>query len=119
MPMSNPAPPNPAADRNLLFGILAMEMDFISRDALIAAMDAWVLDKQKSLGQVLLDQHALRPESNQLLEALVQKHLEMHAGDVEKSLSSLSSLDSVRKESEQVADAGVQASLLLLMAAGH
>ena len=31
-----------AADRNLLFGILALQMDFITRDALIAAMNAWV-----------------------------------------------------------------------------
>ncbi len=29
---------SPAAERNLLFGILALQMDFISRDALIAAM---------------------------------------------------------------------------------
>jgi hypothetical protein len=33
----------PAAnsDRNLLFGILALQMDFIGRDPLIAAMHAW------------------------------------------------------------------------------
>jgi hypothetical protein len=30
-------------------------MDFIGRDALIAAMHAWVLDKTKPLGQVLVD----------------------------------------------------------------
>ena len=43
-------PPSPAADRNLLFGILALQMDFVGRDALIAAMNAWVLDKAKPLG---------------------------------------------------------------------
>lgn len=31
------------SDRNLLFGILALQLDFISRDHLIAAMHAWVL----------------------------------------------------------------------------
>ena len=41
------------ADRNLLFGILALQMDFIGRDALIAAMHAWVLDKAKPLGRIL------------------------------------------------------------------
>jgi hypothetical protein len=46
-------------DRNLLFGILALPMDFISRDALIAAMHAWVLNKQKPLGQVLVEQRCL------------------------------------------------------------
>ena len=44
------------ADRNLLFGILALQMDFITRDALIAAMNAWVLDKAKSLAQILVDE---------------------------------------------------------------
>ena len=44
------------ADRNLLFGILALQMDFVTRDALIAAMNAWVLDKQKPLGAILVAQ---------------------------------------------------------------
>jgi hypothetical protein len=48
-----------AADRNLLFGIVALQMDLISRDQLIAAMNAWVFDKHKLLGQVLCDQGAL------------------------------------------------------------
>jgi eukaryotic-like serine/threonine-protein kinase len=42
-------------DRNLLFGILALQMDFIGRDALVKAMNAWVLDKAKPLGRILLD----------------------------------------------------------------
>jgi hypothetical protein len=42
-----------AADRNLLFGILALQMDFISRDALIQGMNAWVLDKLARIIQAL------------------------------------------------------------------
>ena len=57
--MSDSTPSRPSADRNRLFGILALQMEFISRDALIAAMHAWVLDKSKSLGQILSDQQAL------------------------------------------------------------
>jgi hypothetical protein len=45
--MSHTTPSRPGADRNLLFGILALQMDFIQRDALIAAMHAWVLDKTR------------------------------------------------------------------------
>jgi hypothetical protein len=30
-----------SADRNLLFGILALPMDFITRDKLVAAMHAY------------------------------------------------------------------------------
>ena len=49
----------PAADRNLLFGILALQMDFITRDDLIAAMNAWVLEKHRPLADVLEEQGAL------------------------------------------------------------
>jgi serine/threonine-protein kinase len=103
--------PDPAADRNLLFGILALQMDFVSRDGLVAAMNAWVLDKGKPLGQILCDQGAMRADNHALLNALVERHLEMHGNDPERSLAALSSVGSVRRDLEQVADADVQASL--------
>ena len=49
------------ADRNLLFGILAVQMNFVGRDALIAAMHAWVLERSKPLGRILVEQQALSP----------------------------------------------------------
>src|SRR5215471_1263329 len=101
--------PHAHADRNLLFGILALQMDFISRDALVAAMHAWVLDKAKPLGQILLDQGTLRAANRELLEALVERHLEMHNNDPQQSLAALSSVGSARRQLEQVADPDVQA----------
>jgi hypothetical protein len=112
-----PPPSPPAADRNLLFGILALQMNFMSRDALIQAMHAWVLDKTKSLGQLLLQQSALRPDTLTLLEALVQKHLELHGQDPQRSLAALSSLGSIRQDLEHVADPDVHASLRQVSAA--
>jgi serine/threonine protein kinase len=102
---------SPATDRNLLLGILALQMDFISRDALIAAMHAWVLDKAKPLGQILVEQGALRPENRAWLEAGVEQHLARHGNDAGKSLSALRSLGPVREDLRQIADADVQASL--------
>jgi serine/threonine-protein kinase len=99
------------ADRNLLFGILALQMDFVTRDQLVAAMNAWVLDKTKSLGAVLLAQGALRDDTRVLLDTLVGKHLEMHGNDAERSLAALGPADAVRARLRQVADADVQASL--------
>jgi tetratricopeptide (TPR) repeat protein/tRNA A-37 threonylcarbamoyl transferase component Bud32 len=98
-------------DRNLLFGILALQMDFISRDALVGAMNAWVLEKAKPLGQVLVERQALGGERRALLEALVEEHLKQHSGDAEKSLASVSSVGSVREELGRIADPDVQASL--------
>src|SRR5258708_10778385 len=93
--MANPAPDRTGSDRNLLFGILALQMDFITKDALIQAMNAWVLDKAKPIGQILLDQKALAPDTYELLEALVKKHLALHDHDTDKCLAAVSSLGSV------------------------
>lgn len=101
----------------MLFGILALQMDFIKRDALIAAMNAWVLDKARPLGQILTEQGALAPDAHALLEALVQKHLHMHCGNAEVSLAALSSVGSARKDLERIADPDVQASLVQVAAA--
>src|SRR5437899_7211269 len=109
--MPGETPVRPDADRNLLFGILALQMDFINRDALIAAMNAWVLDKKKPLSQILLDQGAYRPEDRQLLEVVIKRHLELHHHDVAKSLAALSSIDSVRDDLERIADPAVRVSL--------
>jgi hypothetical protein len=42
--------PRPDSARNLLFGVVALRMDFAGRDALIAAMHAWLLDRAKPRG---------------------------------------------------------------------
>jgi serine/threonine-protein kinase len=106
-----------SADRNLLFGILALQMDFISRDALIRAMNAWVLDKHKPLGQILVEQGALRAGTRAALDLVVQEHLEQHGNDPHRSLAAVNSVGSVRRDLEQVADPDLQASLAQVSAA--
>ena len=70
--MTKPA----TADRNLLFGILAVQMDFVSQAKLIQAMNAWVLNKSRSLGELLVEQQSLSPERRALL-AQVQPRREL------------------------------------------
>jgi eukaryotic-like serine/threonine-protein kinase len=105
------------ADRNLLFGILALQMDFISRDALIAAMHAWVLDKAKPLGQIMVEQGTLGLEDRDLLEVVVKRHLQMHGDNVQRSLAALSSVGSLREDLRRVADPDLHASLAHVAAA--
>jgi tetratricopeptide (TPR) repeat protein/tRNA A-37 threonylcarbamoyl transferase component Bud32 len=109
--------PNAAADRNLLFGILALQADLISRDALIGAMSAWAVHKVTPLGQVLRDQGALTAEGHALVEALVRLSLARHGDDAEQSLAALSSLGSARQALAQIADAELHASLAHVSAA--
>jgi serine/threonine-protein kinase len=108
--MSQPSSPR-GADRNLLFGILALQMDFIDRDGLIQAMHAWVLDKDRSLGAILHAQGTLGEEELSLLEALVAKHLQKHDNDPEQSLHALVPVPWAHAELQRLADPDLQASL--------
>jgi tetratricopeptide (TPR) repeat protein/tRNA A-37 threonylcarbamoyl transferase component Bud32 len=103
----------------LLFGILALQMDFLGRDDLIAALHAWVLEKSKSLGQILLDQGKLSPPRLQLLDALVSEHLQAHQDDPQQSLAALSSASPVWQALRQITDVDVRASLTYVSAAAE
>jgi serine/threonine protein kinase len=105
------ADPAREAGRNLLFGVLALQNDFISRDDLVAAFAVWVADKARPLGQVLVDRGALDEARRALLEALAGEHLQQHGGDPAASLAAVSSLGSVRDDLGQLADPDLQASL--------
>jgi hypothetical protein len=59
------------ADRNLLLGILALQTDVITRDALIEAMNAWALAKDRPLEDIRVDQGALDPADRDLLGPMV------------------------------------------------
>src|SRR5207237_3015941 len=70
--------------------------------ALIQAMQAWLLNKNKSLGQLLVEQGALRPDAYALLEPLVQKHLELHGNDPHQSLASVRPSSSVASDLQSI-----------------
>lgn len=102
------------SDRNLLLGILAVQMDFVSRDQLLAAMNAWVIDKQRALDAILLEAGALRPDTRELLLALVEKHLELHAGDSEQSLAAFGSIGTLREDLSKLGDDQLDATLAVV-----
>jgi serine/threonine-protein kinase len=106
-----------AADRNLLLGIIALQMDFITKEALIAAMHAWVLNKSLPLSQVLQDQGALSTARRTVLDAMVEEHIKVHNDDAQKSLAAVSSIGSVQEELSRIADPDLQSSLPLVSAA--
>jgi serine/threonine protein kinase/Tfp pilus assembly protein PilF len=100
-----------SADRNLLFGILALQMDFIDRDQLVRAMHVWILQKHKPLGEILVEERALVPTRCALLESLVDEYVQAHSSDPQQSLAALSMVSSVREELSRITDRDVQASV--------
>jgi len=99
-------------DRNLLFGFLALQNNFISHGDLIAAVSVWLTDKSRPLDEILSQRRALADDERQLLEALVRKHLQKHDGDAERSLAALSSVGKLRDDLKKLGDPDVEASLV-------
>ena len=105
------------ADRNLLFGILALQLDFITREQLISGMQAWVLAKVKPLAELLQHAGSLSAEHRAALEAIVAAHVKQHNNDPQQSLAAISSAAEIHDELSQIADPQLDASLPHIAAA--
>lgn len=80
---------DPNADENLLFGMLALQMDFINNDQLVAALKEWNQDRSTRLDVILQRQHALTAQQSDVIHRLKVRNLELHGGSVEKSLETV------------------------------
>jgi serine/threonine protein kinase len=78
---------SPEQSKNLLLGLLAFQNGFLTREQLYAAFGAWLSDKSKSLGDYLIDQEALKSDDLEILLRFVDKHMQSHENDLEKSLA--------------------------------
>jgi hypothetical protein len=99
-------------DRNLLYGFLALQNDFISREELIAAVSAYLADKSRPLEEILSQRRAIAGDERQLVAALVRKHVERHDNSVEKCLASLSQLTEVCSDLDKLGDADLHGTLM-------
>src|ERR1700686_1010250 len=102
---------NVIGDRNLLFGIMALQKGIISREILVAAMKAWVADKPKGLAQILRELKALSENHHAVLEECVAEHLRNHGNDVQKSLAKVCLAGAARQDLEKITDPDVQPGL--------
>jgi serine/threonine-protein kinase len=105
--------------RNLLFGLLAFQNNFIDREALLGAFDAWVVDRSRGLARILLERGALSPSRHMVLEALVEEHIRLHHEDPEESLASLGPVGSLRDDLSRSTDPDIQSSVSRLQVAGN
>jgi WD40 repeat protein len=106
-----------AIDRNLIFGVLALQLDFISREAFLAAMGSWVVQKAKPLGQLLVERQSIAAGDYALLSAIAEDHVAHQGQASPKGLTaSLGPLDSVQRDLEKLPDPEIQAGIARLMA---
>ena len=100
-----------AADHHLLFGLLALQNGIINQVQLVAAFQAWTLDKSESLADHLEARGDLNGAKRALLEGLVEVHLDAHGGDVEKSLAAVAAGRSTRESLANLGDPEIGATL--------
>lgn len=98
-------------DANLLFGVLALQMDFVRRDQLIAGMQAWVHEKSVTLADHLVRLGALKPERRRLLAPLVAEHIRQHESQAAHSLAAVESVDAIQRDLHQIDDPDLQRSV--------
>src|SRR5262245_41318697 len=99
-----------SADRNLLFGMLALHNAVIDRDQLLEALNAWMLRKETPLAEILRARGAMTGEEQAQIDAAVARHLRRH-GDAQRSLARLPVDPEDRRELGRLQDPDVQASL--------
>src|SRR3954462_14603443 len=76
------------ADRDLLFGLLALQNGLIDQVQLVAAFQAWTRDKARPLADHLVARGDLDAGDRSAVEALIERHVRKH-GDVERSLAAV------------------------------
>ena len=100
-----------AADRHLLFGLLALQNGLIDQGQLMLAFQAWTRDKSQSLADHLEARGDLTGAKKALLDALAEVHLEAHGGDVEKSLAAIPADRSTRAGLAELGEPEIEATL--------
>ena len=99
-----------AADRNLLFGLLALQNGLIDQVQLVAAFQAWTRDKGRELAEHLLARGDLDADQRGVVEAMVVLHIKKH-GSTQESLAAIPAGRSTRESFARLGDPDIEATL--------
>jgi eukaryotic-like serine/threonine-protein kinase len=100
-----------AADRNLLFGLLALQNGLIDQDQLVAAFRVWSRDKSRQIAEYLVDRGELDTDQRSVVQAMVGLHEKKHGDSTEKSLASIPTGRSTRESLAALGDAEIDGTL--------
>jgi serine/threonine-protein kinase len=74
-------------DRNLLFGVLALQADLIDAQQFADVCAGWSTQKERALADLLVERGWLTPSDRADVERLVERKLKKHGGDIRASLA--------------------------------
>ena len=87
--------PSLDADRNLLFGIFAVQLGYVPREVLISTMSECASGEPGSIVAILDERGCLAPADREHLESVVERHVRRHDGDLGRSLEAVGAASSV------------------------
>ncbi|MBI2922809.1 MAG: protein kinase [Planctomycetes bacterium] len=73
-------------ESDLLFGLLALQMNFLSKEHLLEGAAVWMADPKADLPKLLLERGFIKASQHGVIRALVEEQLKANGGDVERSL---------------------------------
>ena len=76
----------PDADRNLLFGVLALQGELIDSGQFAEICTAWSARKDQPLADHLVNRGWILAEDRKLIEQLLERRLKKHSGDAHRTL---------------------------------
>jgi hypothetical protein len=97
-------------DRNLLFGVLALQADLLSAERFAEACSAWAGRKQTPLADLLVERGWLTAADRADVDNLLQRKLAKHGGNAKAGLGEATT-DQVRQSLADLDDADVRQSL--------
>ncbi len=83
-----PGPSPQDADRNLLFGVLAVQLRKVTPTQLVDVAGAWATDPSRDLPQRMVEAGILSERDCELLARFVEDAVEAHGGDSSNTLAS-------------------------------
>jgi serine/threonine-protein kinase len=97
-------------DRNLLFGVLALQADLLDNTRFAEACAGWAARKGTPLADLLVERGWLTPQDRSDVERLLERKLKKHGGDAHASLAAVAG-PAARRALGSVSDADVERSL--------
>lgn len=98
-------------DRNLLFGVLALQADLLDAARFAEACSAWAGRKDVPLADLLVERGWLTTADRADVDKLLERKLKKHKGDARASLAEVTS-DPVKRSLAGLDDANVKQSLM-------
>src|SRR5215471_1057214 len=96
-------------DRNLLFGVLALQAGLIDTRQFVEACTLWTTRKDISLAELLTERGWIRADDQAHVDYLLQRKLEKHGGEVRTGLAAIG--DDVKRSLAALGDADIERSL--------